>query len=131
MAAAAGFPVIVLTAGVAVAGCFWMLVALGVTASESFDADVDLEAWGMGGVPVALAVSLLTLLAWILGVGMTVLLVTVVDGGVVTGVLRPVVSAGALFAAWRLTRRFVRPLHRLFPDERGSARSVAGRHGAT
>lgn len=131
VAAATGFPVIVLTAGLVVAGCFWTLVALGVTASDSFDADVDLEAWGMGGVPVALAVSLLTLFAWILGVGATALLFVVMGPGGVTGFLRPVLVAGALAVAWRLTRWSARALHRLFPDEPASVRSATGRRRAT
>ncbi|WP_234046445.1 hypothetical protein [Streptomyces adelaidensis] len=123
--AAVGFPVLLFTAGLVVVVCFWLLVAVGVTSLGSFDADVDLEGWGMGGVPVSVALSLLTALAWFLGVGASVLLVGLTGEGAVTGLLRPVVTAGALFVAWRLTCLFVRPLHRLFPDEPGFARSAA------
>lgn len=45
--------------------------------------------------------------------------------GAMTGVLRPVVSAGApLVTSWP-TCRSVRPLHCLFPDERAAARPAA------
>ncbi|POX51202.1 hypothetical protein [Streptomyces sp. Ru72] len=124
--AATGIPVLVFTAALVVVVCFWLLVALGVTASGSFDADVDLDGWGMGGVPVAVALSVLTVLAWFLGVGASVLVALLVPSGAVTGLLRPVVSAAGLFAAWRLTCLSVRPLHRLFPDEPGSVRPLAG-----
>ncbi|GAB2969075.1 hypothetical protein GCM10023080_035320 [Streptomyces pseudoechinosporeus] len=37
--------------------------------------------------------------------------------GILGGLLHLVVPIGVLLAAWRLTPLFVRPLHRLFPDE--------------
>jgi hypothetical protein len=124
--AATGFPLILFTAALVVVVFFWLLVAVGVMRSGSFDADLDLDAWGMGGVPVGVALSLLTVLAWFLGVGATALLAALVPAGVVSGVLRPVGSVAALFVAWRLSCLFVRRLHRLFPDEPGSARRTAG-----
>ncbi|MEU0677925.1 hypothetical protein ABZ330_34600 [Streptomyces sp. NPDC006172] len=120
--AASGLLGLLFTATLVVVVCFWLLVAVGAAAVDSFDTDADLHAWGMDGVPVAVAVSLLTVLAWLLGVGGTVLLVGLIGEGTASGLLRPVVSACALFVAWRLTRRLVRPLHRLFPDEPGPAR---------
>ncbi|MDX3639835.1 hypothetical protein [Streptomyces sp. MB09-02B] len=128
--AAVGLPTILFSAALAVVVCFWLLVAVGVMALDAFDEDADLDAWGMGGVPVSVAVSVLTVLAWLLGVGATVLLVRLADDGAVTGLLRPVVSAGALLVALRLTCLFVRLLHRLFPDEPGSALSPAHNHRA-
>ncbi|MGW1157497.1 hypothetical protein ACWD5Q_27315 [Streptomyces sp. NPDC002513] len=123
--AATGFPGLLFTAALVVVVCFWLLVGLGVTASDSFDPDVDLGGWGMGGVPVAVALSLLTVLAWFLGVGASVLFAALAPSGTMTGVLRPVVSAAALYAAWRLTRLLVRPLHRLFPGEPGPVHPTA------
>ncbi|MHC3450708.1 hypothetical protein [Streptomyces prasinus] len=120
--AATGPPTLLLTAALVVAAGFWLLVAVGVTTPQAFDSDADLDAWGMGGVPVALAFSLLTLFAWLLATGVTVLLDAHVPEGPGAGLLRLPALAGALFAAWRLTRFFVRPLHRLLPDEPGPSR---------
>ncbi|GAB2800043.1 hypothetical protein GCM10027073_35080 [Streptomyces chlorus] len=120
--AATGLPTLLLTAALVVAAGFWLLVALGVTTPHAFDSDADLEAWGMGGVPVALALSLLTLCAWLLATGVTVLLDAHVPHGPGAGLLRLPALVGALLAAWRLTRFFVRPLHRLLPDEPGPSR---------
>ncbi|MGW5969457.1 hypothetical protein [Streptomyces sp. NPDC055186] len=115
--AATGLPTLLFTAALVVAACFWLLVAVGATTPHAFDSDADLEAWGMGGVPVALALSLLALFTWLLATGATVLLaVHVPDGSAARSLRLPVVFA-ALLAAWRLTRFFVRPLHRLLPDE--------------
>ncbi|MCX2927003.1 hypothetical protein [Streptomyces sp. NEAU-W12] len=120
--AATGLPTLLLTAALVVAACFWLLVAVGVTTPHAFDADADLDAWGMGGVPVALALSLLTLFAWLLATGVTVLLDAHVPDGPGAGLLRLPALAGAVLAAWRLTRFFVRPLHRPVPDEPGPSR---------
>ncbi|MFE7171468.1 hypothetical protein [Streptomyces sp. NPDC057616] len=124
--AATGLPVILFTAALVVVAGFWLLVVAGVTASDSFDADTDLGGLGMGGVPVAVALSLLTVLAWILGVGATVLLTALSPTGTATGILRLVVPLVGLFVAWRLTCRFVRPLRRLFSEERRPGHAATG-----
>ncbi|MFR0355658.1 hypothetical protein [Streptomyces sediminimaris] len=124
MEAATGFPLILFTAALVVVVVFWLLVAAGVTHSGSFDADLDLDAWGMGGVPVAVALSLLTALCWILGVGTAVLLTWFAPAGVVTGLARPVGAAAALFAGWWLTRLLV---SRLLVSRRPPARLRASR----
>lgn len=115
--AATGLPGILPTAALLVVVCFWLLVAVGVTSVDSFDADADLTAWGMGGVPVAVALSLLTVLTWLLGIGSALVLVGLAPDGIPAVALRPLVQLAAGGVAWRLTCRFVRPLHRLFPDE--------------
>ena len=117
LAAATGLPAILPTAALVVIVCFWLLVGLGVATARDFDADADLRAWGMGGVPVAVALSVLTALVWSLSVGAVLLLTAFAPPGPATGVLRMVVPVAALLAAWRLTCLLVRPLHRLFPDE--------------
>ncbi|NEC29626.1 hypothetical protein G3I20_24325 [Streptomyces sp. SID8111] len=126
---ATGLPVLLFTAALVVAGCFWLLVALGLTTARAFDADADVRAWGMGGAPVAVVLSLLTLIAWLLAMGAAVLLAAFGPAGSATGLLRLPVAAGALFAAWRLTRFFVRPLHRPCPDEPEPSRSVRALDG--
>ncbi|MFF5983005.1 hypothetical protein ACFY78_29575 [Streptomyces olindensis] len=117
LSAATGPPTILLTTALVVVLCFWLLVAAGFASPGSFDADANLRAWGMGGVPVAVAVSTLTAVAWSLGVGGVLLLAACAPPGPATGLLRMVWPVAALPVAWRLTRLFVRPLHRLFPDE--------------
>jgi hypothetical protein len=120
--AAVGFPTFLFTTALVVVVVFWLLVAVGVTTSDSFDADVDLAAWGMGGVPVAVAFSLLTAFAWFLSLGATVLLDPVVPPGSVRVLTSLVVLFAALVVAWGLTRRCVRPLRRSLPDEPGASR---------
>lgn len=117
--AATGLPTILFTSALVVVVCFWLLVALGVAEVDSFDRDADLDAWGLGGVPVTVAFSLLIVVAWTFSIGATVLLVELVPSGVAAGVLRLAVPAGALVAAWWLSRLLIRPLHRSFPMNPG------------
>ncbi|MBO1419634.1 OB-fold-containig protein, partial [Streptomyces sp. FH025] len=69
-----------------------------------------LDALGLGGVPVTVAVSLLVALAWFVSLAGTVL----TSGAPARGG----VFAVALVASWAGTRAIVRPLSRLFPEER-------------
>ncbi|MFF7073893.1 hypothetical protein [Streptomyces pseudovenezuelae] len=103
MGAATGLPTILLTAALVVVVCFWLLAAVGAVRADSFDTDVDLRAWHMGGVPVAVAFSVLTVLAWSLSAA--------------TWLLHLIAPACALLVAWVATCLIVRPLHSLFPDE--------------
>ncbi|MFJ9582368.1 hypothetical protein [Streptomyces acidicola] len=119
LTAATGLPTILLTAALVVVVCFWLLSALGVAAVGSFDTDVDLRTWRMSGVPVTVALSVLTVLAWSLSVGAALLIAVFVPPGPADGLLRLVAPAGALLVAWATTCLIVRPLHRLFPDEPG------------
>ncbi|CAL9473601.1 hypothetical protein [Streptomyces sp. NPDC095602] len=125
--AVTAFPTLPLTAALAVVVVFWLLVAVGVADVDGFDADVDAAALRLGGVPVAVAASLLVVLAWFLSLAGTLLLsrtgwseAVVWTGGVV---LLPVSVA----VSWRLTRVLVRPLAKLLPDEPGpSLRDFVG-----
>jgi hypothetical protein len=121
LAVAAGPPTILLTAALVVVVCFWLLAAVGVTDVGSFDADVDLRAWRMDGVPVTVAFSLLTALAWSLSVGAAVLFAALALPEPVAGMLHLVAPVGAMLVAWGTTCLIVRPLHRLFPDEPGAS----------
>lgn len=56
--AATGFPTFLFTVPLLVAAGFWLLVAVGAADPRTFDEDADLGALGLGGVPVAVAVSL-------------------------------------------------------------------------
>ncbi|RZB14324.1 hypothetical protein StrepF001_38870 [Streptomyces sp. F001] len=68
----------------------------------------------MGGVPVAVAVSLLTAFAWVLGTGAAILLVAHGPAGMTGGLLRLSASGAALFLSWGLTCLVVPPLRRIF-----------------
>ncbi|MFI9825090.1 hypothetical protein ACIHFC_32230 [Streptomyces sp. NPDC052013] len=119
LAAATGMPTILFTAGLGVVVCFWLLVAVGRATPRAFDADVDLEALGMGGVPVAVVLSLLTAIAWVLGTSAALLLAAHGPSGVAGGLLRLSASAAAL----RLTRLVVPRLGRLFRERAGRGRT--------
>ncbi|MBQ1088841.1 hypothetical protein [Streptomyces sp. B93] len=116
--AATGLPTLLFTTALVVVACFWLLVGLRLTTVDTFDADADLRAWGLGGVPVAVAFSLLTAIAWGLAVGTTLLLADFVPAGAAAGLLRLATPAGALLVAWRTTRLLVRLSRRHFPEER-------------
>ncbi|WP_181806572.1 hypothetical protein [Streptomyces shenzhenensis] len=98
--------------------CFWLLALARPADAGSFDADVDLRAWRTDGVPVAVALSLLTVPARTLSVSAVVVLTAIGPPGTVAGPLLLVAPAGALLLAWPATRLLVRPLHLFFPDER-------------
>ncbi|MFJ9459200.1 hypothetical protein ACIRST_29445 [Kitasatospora sp. NPDC101447] len=73
-----------------------------------------LDALGLGGVPVTVAVSLLVALAWFVSLAGTVL----TSGAPARGG----VFAVALVASWAGTRVLVKPLRRLFPQDRPTTR---------
>lgn len=112
LAAAVAPPTILLTTALVVTTGFWLLVAVGVTTADSFDEDVDLGSWGLGGVPVAVALSLLTATSWSLSVGATSALAASLPSGPTAWLLRVTVPVGALFAAWWLVRLVVRGVRR-------------------
>ncbi|MFD8703973.1 hypothetical protein ACFV1W_15345 [Kitasatospora sp. NPDC059648] len=74
-----------------------------------------LDALGLGGVPATVAVSLLVALAWFISLAGTVL----TSGAPARGG----VFAVALVASWAGTRSLVRPLRRLFPEDRPVTRA--------
>ncbi|MFH9090792.1 hypothetical protein [Streptomyces sp. NPDC017673] len=106
-----------LTAALVVVVCFWLLAAVGVADVNSFDTDVDVQAWRMSGVPVTVAFSLLAVLAWSLSVGAAVVLGVLAPPTPADGLLRLIAPVGALFAAWVMACWIVGLLRRLFPDE--------------
>ncbi|MFE7765937.1 hypothetical protein [Streptomyces sp. NPDC057438] len=117
--AATTYPVFPFTVALSVVVCFWLLVAVGAAHPGSFDDDADAEVWGLGGVPVSVGFSLVTVAAWLGSLCATVLL----DPLVLSGPMRALIGIAVLTAApllgWRVARVLVRPLHRLFPEEPG------------
>ncbi|MET8946029.1 hypothetical protein ABZX30_21190 [Streptomyces sp. NPDC004542] len=129
LAVAAGFPTILFTSALVVVVVFWLLAAVGAADAHGFHApglhghgDGAGDVWGMGGVPVTVSFSLLTVTGWFLSLSATVLLAPLTRSALVRAPVSVAVLAGSVLVAWRLTRLLVRPLHRLFPAERGPSR---------
>ncbi|MEU5242327.1 hypothetical protein ACH4UR_26540 [Streptomyces lydicus] len=121
--AAAVFPTLLFTAALVMVVAFWVLVAVGVANSGSFDTDADLDAWGMGEVPVAVAFSVLTVIAWSVSLVATMSLDPMLPPGVGRALLRVAVLAAALLAAWGVTRLLVRAWLRVLHQEPGPLRA--------
>ncbi|MEU7584292.1 hypothetical protein AB0B50_42695 [Streptomyces sp. NPDC041068] len=117
--AAAGFPAVVFTSALVVVLGFWLLVVLGGAEADGFDADVDLDAAGLGGVPVSVAVSMAVVVAWFSTLTGAVL----IGRAELTGFGRLAAELALLLVSlplsWWAARSLVRPLARLFPDEPG------------
>ncbi|CAL9469103.1 hypothetical protein [Streptomyces sp. enrichment culture] len=115
--AVTSFPAVLLTAALVVVVVFWVLVLAGVAEVDGFDADVDAAALRLGGVPVAVAVSLLVALAWFLGVAGAVLIARTGWSGVALHLLGVGVLLASLAVSWRVTGALVRFLATFLPDE--------------
>ncbi|MEV2255485.1 hypothetical protein AB0I94_33805 [Streptomyces sp. NPDC050147] len=122
LGAVGGFPGVVFSAALLVVIGFWLLVLFGGFDADGFDADADLGALGMGGVPVAVPVSLMVVIGWFTSVTGAVLL----GRSGIKGVAHLAADGGvfllSVLMAWWLTRSVVRPLAKLFPDEPGPSR---------
>ncbi|WP_228081600.1 DUF1449 domain-containing protein [Streptomyces profundus] len=113
------FPAVVFSIPLAVVLLYWLFaLAFGVGAGD-VDADVSADAgagggfgwFGLGGVPLAVPLSLLVALAWFVSMAGAEL----IDEGVGQAVVPPV----ALFVGWAGSWLAVRPLRRLFRAESG------------
>lgn len=120
--ATATFPTVLFSAGLVVVVGFWLLVLLGAADHDSFDADVDTDAFSLGGVPVSVSASLLIALSWFFSVTGSLLLARTDWPDGLLHLLGAVLLFASLAGSWRLTRAFVRPLAKLFPDEPGPSR---------
>ncbi|MFG2836964.1 hypothetical protein ACGFZH_20565 [Streptomyces zaomyceticus] len=128
--AAFGFPTMLFTAAVIVVAGFWLLVLFGVAECDGFDSDVDAEALRLDGVPVSVAVTLSIAVSWLLSVGGAVLLARAGLPGVLSHLLSTALLLVAPLLSWQVTRRLVRPLSKLFPDEPALSRQdVVGLSG--
>ncbi|UGY91501.1 YqiJ family protein [Streptomyces gobiensis] len=132
MDAALAFPAVLFTFALVVVIAYWLLVLVGgagvdaLDGGEGVDSSVSPDtggagftgafaAFGLGGVPVTIVLSLLTAIAWFVSLAGAVLF----DNILLRMVLLPV----ALVAAWSTTWVLVRPLRRLAPVERGISRT--------
>lgn len=120
--AAVGFPTMLFTAALIVVAGFWLLVLCGVAERDEFDSDVDAEALHLDVVPVSVAASLFVTVGWMLSMAGSLLL----DRAGLPGFLSRLLSTALLVVtpllSWLVTRRLVRPLSKLFPDEPGPSR---------
>ncbi|GAA1347391.1 hypothetical protein [Saccharothrix algeriensis] len=98
--AALAFPTVVLTILLAAVVLFWVLAAFGV----DLDAGVEL-AYGLGGVPFSVVLSLLVPIAWFLCLSAA----SLVDGFDVA------ILVGSLVVGYLAARVAVLPLRRLYP----------------
>jgi hypothetical protein len=139
-----GFPTVVFGGALVVVVGFWMLVLVGGADAHgpghhghfahhgAHDGGHDSghhggrtgphRALGLDGVPVTVVLSLLVALAWFLSLAGSAAL----DGAPLPGPVRTGLSFAVLAAAvagsWSLTWMLVRPLRRLFPNERAPSR---------
>ncbi|GAA2866246.1 hypothetical protein GCM10010517_25700 [Streptosporangium fragile] len=122
--AALAFPTVLFTFLLLVIIAYWLLVVVGAV---GIDGDIDTDAaeatgaggllssLGLGGVPVAVVVSLLVVVAWF---------TSLVGGVLFTGTPALVgVLLVALLCAWACTRLIVPALRRLTPKERVPSRA--------
>ncbi|AWL87474.1 hypothetical protein ACFV1V_04945 [Streptomyces globisporus] len=117
LSAAIGFPAVIFGAALVVIVCFWLLVLVGAAGHDSFDTDLDTGPVGLGGVPVAVSVSLLIVFAWFGSLTGTVLLRQSDTGSATRAVLAVAVLAGSLLLAWGAVRLLVHRFRRFFPAE--------------
>ncbi|MFP3986969.1 hypothetical protein U9R90_05580 [Streptomyces sp. E11-3] len=120
--AAIAFPTVLFTGALVVVLGFWLLAVFGAADTDAFDTEAGFGAAGLGGVPVTVVVSLLTLFAWFTSLVGTVLLDRWGASGAVATAAAFGVLVFAVLVSWRLTRLFLRPLRSLFPDEPAPSR---------
>ncbi|MFI1677368.1 hypothetical protein [Streptomyces sp. NPDC020607] len=122
LVAATGFPSVVFTSALVVVLGFWLLVMFGGAEADSFDSDVDAELAGLGGAPVTVAVSAVTVTGWLTSLTGSVLIGRAGLTGLARAAAEVVLLPVSLLIAWRVTRCLLRPLVKLFPDEPGPSR---------
>ncbi|MEW2175460.1 hypothetical protein AB0890_03880 [Streptomyces sp. NPDC005406] len=110
------FPTVLFSAALVVVIAFWLLVLAGAADHHSFDADLDTDLAGIGGVPVTVSVSVMVAAGWFTALTGSVLLHRSDATGTVRAALAFGVLAGALPAAWAVARLLVPHLRRFFAD---------------
>ena len=117
MDATLSFPAVLFAAALVVVIAFWLLVLVGAADHHSFDADLDTDLAGVGGVPVTVSVSLMIAVGWFSALTGSVLVHRSGATGPLRAVLACAVLAGALLLAWGAVRLLVHHFRRLFPDQ--------------
>lgn len=122
LSVAAGFPTVLFSAALVVVVGFWLLVLVGTAEHDTFDADVNVDALHLGGVPVAVSASVFTAVGWFLSFTGSVLLTDAGLPGAPLLSLEATLLGVSIFGSWWVTRWLVRPLAALFPDEPAPSR---------
>ena len=116
LTATQSFPAVLFSAALVVVIAFWLLVLTGTADHHSFDADLDTDLAGIGGVPVTVSVSVMVAVGWFTALTGSVLLHRSGATGTVRAALAFGVLAGALLAAWAVVRLLVHHFRRFFAD---------------
>ncbi|WP_327698948.1 hypothetical protein [Streptomyces sp. NBC_00459] len=117
--AAARFPTVSFTSALVVALGFWLLVLLGHARVRDFDADAPYLARSFGGVPVAVAVSVVIATTWLLSLTGMVLMGPAHLSGLGGAAARVALLGLSVLVAWTATRRCAVSLAGLFPGHAG------------
>ncbi|WP_326737275.1 hypothetical protein [Streptomyces sp. NBC_01022] len=117
LTAALSFPAMLFSAALVVVIAFWLLVLAGAADHHTFDADLDTDLAGIGGVPVTVSVSMMVAVGWFTALTGSVLLHRSDATGTVRAALAAGILAVALLAAWAVVRLLVRHFRRFFADE--------------
>ncbi|MCX5141352.1 hypothetical protein [Streptomyces sp. NBC_00338] len=117
LTATLSFPAVLFSAALVVVIAFWLLVLVGAADHHSFDADLDADLAGIGGVPVTVSVSVMVAVSWFSALTGSVLLHRSGTAGTARAVLAFGVLAGALLIAWAVARLLVHHFRRFFPDQ--------------
>lgn len=110
--AVTGFPTFLFTVPLVTAAGFWLLVAVGVARPQTFDKDIGLRSRGLGGVPVAVALSLWTVIAWAGSLGAVALMEPPIPTPTSRAVIGLIVLLGVPNLSWCVARAAVRLLIR-------------------
>ncbi|MEV6408970.1 hypothetical protein AB0M58_39585 [Streptomyces bobili] len=117
--AAVRFPTVTLTSALVVALGFWLLVLLGRADVRALDADAPSLTRSLGGMPVAVAVSIVIVSAWIVSLTGTVLMDLARLTGPCGAAARVALLALSTLVAWPVTRRCAASLARPFRGRAG------------
>jgi hypothetical protein len=117
--AAARFPTVTFTSALVVSIGFWLLVLLGRADVRDFDTDAPSLARSLGGVPVAVVVSVVIVSTWLLSLTGTALMDPAHLTGLGGAAARVALLALSVLVAWTATRRCAVSLARLFPSRAG------------
>ncbi|WP_329306714.1 hypothetical protein OG322_18900 [Streptomyces sp. NBC_01260] len=117
LTATLSFPAVLFAAALVVVIAFWLLVLVGAADHHAFDADLDADLAGVGGVPVTVSVSVMVAVAWFTSLTGSVLLHRTATTGTTRAALAVGVLVGALLIAWAVVRVLVHHFRRFFPDQ--------------
>ncbi|WP_367322626.1 hypothetical protein [Streptomyces sp. HUAS ZL42] len=123
--AAARFPTVTFTSALVVVLGFWLLVLLGRAGVRDFDVDAPSLVGSLGGMPVAVAGSVVVTSAWLVSLTGTVLMDLARLSGPGDAAARVALLSLSALTAWPVTRRCAAPLVRLFPSRPGPHRQAA------